>query len=288
MPTLRSIFAQNVEGMEIILIDDGSTDGTAALLAEIERPDVVVIRQPNSGGPSVPRNVGIKAAKGKYIALFDSDDLMLPSKIAKSLDALAAEPNVGMIFTDFEIIDEAGHTISSSAHEAYDALRGISKVSVGRGVYKIAQDAIFDAMVRQNFVGTSSVVFPRSIFDKIGFFDETLTNGDDRDMWHRIMSRFSALYIPEVLHCYRIRGGSVSTRGARNSENRITVLKKLIKPSLSKENLCLVKAQIARNFYDASYIYYKRHQWNKLLRSLSGYFFYQFQVRICKVLGGNK
>lgn len=222
--TLDSVLAQCTERDEVLLIDDGSTDGTVALAQRYLSDGVRLFRRPHGGGPAGPRNQGIREARGELIFLFDSDDIMLPGKLEKTLDAAARFPDAAMFFTNFRTIDEQGHVLNSRVLDGYETTGPYARAS---GPVLLSPGSAYWGMTRENFVGTSGVALRRSVLRELGGFDESLSNGDDRDMWFRVMRGWDVVYIPEELHCYRIRRNSISTgQGRGKVEARIRVLKK--------------------------------------------------------------
>ena len=95
---INSVISQNFESIEILVIDDGSTDGTAEFLTSLSLPITVITK--SNGGVSSARNTGIKASKGKYVAFLDSDDLWLPGKLAAQVDFLNNHPEIPLVYTD--------------------------------------------------------------------------------------------------------------------------------------------------------------------------------------------
>ena len=97
---VRSALASDLHELEVIVVDDGSEDESAAIVAAIADPRIVLLRMPPSGGPSRPRNAGIARARAPYVALLDSDDELKPHKLLAAADALDRYPHAGFAFTD--------------------------------------------------------------------------------------------------------------------------------------------------------------------------------------------
>ena len=224
---VRSALQSDVQQLEVIVVDDGSDDRSASIVAAIEDPRVVLLRQPASGGPSSPRNAGIAHARAPYIAFLDSDDLIKVDKLSAAIGALDEHPQAGFAFADFESIDELGALIQPSVLAAYDALPTLTATPSVRSWHLIPREQLAYALVHENFVGTSGVVVRRSVLSQTGGFDETLRYSEDRDLWFRLAHLCDALYWNRVGHSYRVRSGSL-TYGPqiRNARARIQVLQR--------------------------------------------------------------
>src|SRR5262245_12098539 len=98
--TLQSVLDQDYPNLDIIVMDDGSVDDTRGVVARFQSEQITCLSQSNSGGPSKPRNVGIALAQGQYVALFDSDDIMLPGKIQAAVEFLEMNSQLGLVFTN--------------------------------------------------------------------------------------------------------------------------------------------------------------------------------------------
>jgi glycosyltransferase involved in cell wall biosynthesis len=105
---VESVRAQSIDDLEIIVVDDGSVDGTQEVLQKLERTMDIVWFQQDHGGPARSRNRGIAAARGEFVALLDCDDLWLPDKLEAQLEIVACRPDVGVVHSDYESIDQDG------------------------------------------------------------------------------------------------------------------------------------------------------------------------------------
>ena len=198
--TIDSALAQTHHNLEVLVVDDGSTDDTATLLRQRygSEPRVKCTHQTNAG-VSAARNAGLWLAQGNFIALLDSDDLWKPCKLQVQLRCLQAAPEVGMIWTDMEALDPAGNVVHPRyLHEMYHAYRWFTTgqlFPVQRPLRAFMADApaecrdatlfvgdLFSPMVMGNLVHTSTVVLTRARFEQVGFFDVDLRlAGEDYD-----------------------------------------------------------------------------------------------------------
>ena len=225
--TVRSALDQTVPDLEILVVDDGSTDQTVAEVHAIGDPRVSVISIAASGGPARPRNIGIRRARASYVSLLDADDLLKPGKLAASADALDRCPSAGFAFGDFERMDEDGNVFETSAAYAYPALQRVRSQPAGEGWRLIPQAELARALVYANFIGTSGVVVRRDLAMRLGGFDEALVGTEDVDLWFRLAHRCDALYATDVGHSYRVHAASL-LRGPpiRNSLFRVKALRR--------------------------------------------------------------
>jgi len=252
--TLDSVLSQSCSAVEVIVVDDGSTDNTEAAIAPF-RNKIKYIRQDNSGGPARPRNVGINAANGEYIVIFDSDDVMLPGKLQGSANFLDAYPTLGMAFTDWVAFDERGPLDAGTHINSFTHFHAMKKTFVGKGRFVIPGQVAFEGLFFENYVGTSGVMIPARVFATVGLFDETVTYGgvEDRDMWFRIARSYDLGFLDIVGHRYRFRHGSVSRRALAAAEARITVLKRYNNARCSAPAKRMAQLAIAANLHVIGY-----------------------------------
>lgn len=224
---VRSALESDLADLEVIVVDDGSDDQSAARVAAIVDPRVVLLRIPASGGPSHPRNVGVAAARAPYIAFLDSDDLLKPDKLSAAVLALERFPEAGFAFADFESIDEHGIAIQPTVLSGYQAWSIFNAEPAQTHWRVIPQAKLARALVYENFIGTSGAVVRKPLIDALGGFDESLGYSEDRDLWFRLAHHGGALFSDRVGHSYRIRPGSLSNAPQiRNAIARIAVLQR--------------------------------------------------------------
>jgi glycosyltransferase involved in cell wall biosynthesis len=225
--SIRSALDGDEPDVEVLVIDDGSTDGSVEAARAVGDPRVTVIQSPASGGPSRPRNIGLRTARAPYVSLLDSDDLLKPRKLGASLAALDRHPSAGFAFGNYERMDADGNVFETSFDYAYPVFRGLKSEPAGTDWRLIPQRELARGLLYENFIGTSGVVVRRDLALSLGGFDETLANADDFDLWFRLAHSADALYSPVIGHSYRVHSASVVHRPhIRNAVSRITVLRR--------------------------------------------------------------
>lgn len=189
--SIESVLAQTYPAVELIVVDDGSTDATPSILSRYGDA-IRAIRQENRGAASA-LNRGIREARGDFICWLSSDDVLLPGKTAAQVDAFLAEPGIGMCFTGFTIIDPEGRFVADASDLPW----------VDRDV--------FVSVYWRNPINGSTVMMPRWVFDEVGLFDETLRADVDADMWLRVTDRYEVRHISGVHLQYRVHDQSLSS-----------------------------------------------------------------------------
>ncbi len=192
--TLESVAAQTYANFEVIVVDDGSLDGSSAAIEPfLADSRFKLIAQVNSG-ISAARNTAIRASSGEFIALLDHDDLWLPGKLLKQIEITAQHPEAGMIFTNAELFDEDGV---------------IGSYYPDRATYP--KSDILEHLLAENPFCAGTMMVWRSCFDKFGFFDETVPGVDDYEMWLRLaLNGVKAAGTDDILHRQRIHASSFS------------------------------------------------------------------------------
>ncbi len=202
-----SVLAQDYPAVEIIVVDDGSTDDTGRILGSYGGK-IKVIRQENSG-VSAARNRGIQAARGPWIALLDSDDLWLPGKLATQMAYLEARPRLRICQTG-EIWIRNGRRVNPAARHAK------------------AEGMIFEKCLPLCLVSPSAVVIHAGLLEEVGLFDENLPACEDYDLWLRISCRHRIGLVPEPLVVKRGGHQDQLSRRPALDRYRIRALEKII------------------------------------------------------------
>jgi len=196
---IDSALAQTYPNVEVVVVNDGSTDDTAAIL-ERYGDRIVTVTQENRGLASA-RNSGIRAARGELIGLLDGDDLWLPERLTKLVPVLEARPDLGMVTSDSFMMDE---TVATTRH-LYREQR--------KRPFPESEDLQIAEIACYNFMFVS-VVFRRELVDRFGMFTDGMRRAEDYELWTRyLIGGTRAGFVDEPLGYYRIRAGSLSRTG---------------------------------------------------------------------------
>ena len=209
---IDSALAQTVSAFEVIVVDDGSTDETPAVLARYAGR-VRVLRQENRG-LSAARNAGLAAAHGTFVSFLDADDVMAPTKLTAQLEVLERSHAIGWTYCD--VLMET--VVTGATARASERFGYASRTLDGW---------LFPELIHGNFIPAIAPLVRRTALEVAGGFDERLTALEDWDMWLRLSLIAEARYTPAVLVTYRIRPGGMSEDRARMDRNRFLVLDKI-------------------------------------------------------------
>lgn len=188
--SIQCILDQTFSDFELIIIDDGSTDGSNAVIRSFTDPRISLITQTNKG-LAATLNHGLALARGKWIARQDQDDISLPERFAKELEFLRARPEVGLLGTWATVTDSKGTAIGALEHPTDDDL--------------IRYHLLFDSP----FVH-ASVMAARAVLEAAGGYDTDPKVFEDFDLWSRMVGHTRAANLPEHLVLYREVSTSIS------------------------------------------------------------------------------
>lgn len=234
---VESILAQGVPDVEIIVVDDGSTDGTQAVLAELATTAGIAWFQQDHGGPARSRNRGISEASGEFIALLDCDDVWLPGKLEAQLAIMRARPSVGVVHTDYEVVDEQG-LVEERARARY------------------SQEPLVLAFAGGHTALPSTLLMRRSVLDHVGAFDPDLYGSEDSDLTIRLYTVTEFECVDQVLvrklqrgHGYRDMAFDEMTHRKKVLTSRRRFLEHLDqRPALTREQRTALDREWA-NFF---------------------------------------
>jgi len=231
---VQSVFAQTYTEWELLIADDGSTDATVQVLAELHRPPRVrITRLAHSGNPAVVRNAALREARGEFLAFLDSDDQWMQEKLALQVALLRSQPARRWSYTGFLHVDACGEPLADGAFERWQPCDG----------------EIFAATVTGRApIRTASVAMAqRALVEGAGGFDEALDCGQDYDLWMRLALRSEVSVVRSPLTAVRVHAASHSMRfPPRALELRALSLRKVAR-SAPAQWQPLIAAQLRRN-----------------------------------------
>ena len=190
---IESVLAQTYREFELLVVDDGSTDDTAAVVGSFDDPRITYVEHANNRGACAARNTGIRESTGEFVAFQDSDDEWHPEKLRRQMDAFADAPaSVGVVYTGF--------TRHGDGTETYHPGPGVDP----------KEGDVRESLLRQNFVTTQAAVVRRRCLDDVGGFDERLPRFQDWELWLRLSERYEFSLVDESLVTAHDRPDSIS------------------------------------------------------------------------------
>ena len=190
---LESALNQSFKDIEVIIVDDGSSDNTRQWVLHQTDPRVTLISQENLG-KSAARNKGISQTKGKFIAFLDADDVWELSKLEEQVRCLDSNPDVGLVYTWTSLADEKG-------------------TPTGRVTASEASGRVWKSLILKNILACGSTpMIRRECFDRVGLFSLDLPLAQDWDMWLRIAANYDFAVIKQSLVRYRKHSGNTSIK----------------------------------------------------------------------------
>jgi glycosyltransferase involved in cell wall biosynthesis len=207
--TLESVLAQTYQDFEIIVVDDGSIDGSADVIRNYTAKYSGKIRyfHQENRGIAAARNAGIKESRGAYIAFLDQDDLWLPDKLQKQINYFDNNKDAGLVYAHSIEFGDRSKNVPTAHHEGF----------------------ILDKLIWGNFIPALSVMVKKEVFNEVGLFDENraLMGCDDFDMWLRIAARYRVGHVDYELVRWRASSAGYTYKNREKfSDAQLAVVKK--------------------------------------------------------------
>jgi glycosyltransferase involved in cell wall biosynthesis len=191
---LDSALSQTLADLEIIVVDDGSTDDTERVIQPYRLDPRIGYLRTDHLGQSAAKNAGIRRARGRYVAFLDADDLWLPTKLEKQIELFERSgPELGVVYCRRRWIDEGGRELDRDERQPH------------RG-------DVLARLFHRPFICFSSSMIRRAVLDDVGLFDESIPMAIDYDLWLRIGLKYHFDYVDERLVMYRTGHGNLSSR----------------------------------------------------------------------------
>lgn len=219
---IESVLGQTFQDFELIIVDDGSTDGSAAIYSAYHDPRIRVVKQQNRGLAGA-RNAGIREASGAFIGLLDSDDLWRPEKLAAHIRHLKENPHLGVSYSSSEFIDQQGKSLGlfmTPKLEGIDAGYILCRNPIGNGSAPVFRAQVFDDI---------AYIIETPHGPERWFFDETFRYGEDIECWMRIaaLTKWGFAGLAEPLTLYRMVPGTLSANTDKMYEHWMRMLSRV-------------------------------------------------------------
>jgi glycosyltransferase involved in cell wall biosynthesis len=245
-----SALAQTYPAVEVIVVDDGSTDDTGTVMAEYAG-QVIYLKQANQD-VAAARNAGIRAACGEYLTFLDDDDMILPTKIERQVQVLTSHPRAGLVHCRFYHMDKGGNLLSK--------------------VGPLPAGEVLKELLCRNFIWVGAPLVRRQCLERVGLFDEDIPAiCADWDMWLRIaQAGYPFDCVQEPLGAYRVQRGSMLANVATLEQAILAVLDKVFANPQLPADVAAVKAQAYGTWrFWISWRCYAASRWDDAQRNLA-------------------
>ncbi len=234
--TVESVLKQTYNDYEIIVVDDGSEDGTRnALLPYMQD---IRYHYKENGGIASAKNAGISLCNAEFVAFLDHDDLWVPDKLKIQMEHFNNNPQVGLVYAKYTSFRD-GKELRTKPEKGYSGW-------------------IFKELLSKSFIQTSTVMVKRECLDAVGPYDESFTLGDEYDMFLRVAKRFQCSFVDKELTRYRIHDRNASKDDLLFNKENLRVFKKVYKgytdldekeKKILRKRIAMYSIKVAKGLY---------------------------------------
>ena len=230
---MESVLAQTYRSFELIVVNDGSPDASADVIAQfLPHKQIKYIEQENAG-VAAARNTGLARSSGQFIALLDQDDLWLPTKLERQVAYLNAHPNKGLVHSRVECIDASGEPCTCEGAISVYPFEGLcaGRLLLGNGIAPL------------------TVLMRSECVREVGGFDQKFAPADDWELWLRIARRYEFGFMDEITARYRVHAENISKDHAQMQKTVLSIVDSIcerfpdVAQSLSPQDLLIARSR---------------------------------------------
>ena len=224
--TIASILAQTSAPFEVIIVDDGSSDGSQELLTKIDDPRIRINLLEKNMGACAAMNIAVQMTRGDLVAVCNSDDLWEPNKLERQLAVIRRSPHIGAVYTNVSWIDHEGNNVQKGQKTPG---RVFTQPNRSRGQW------IKDLILKGNCLCHPSVLIRREAYDRVGYYDNRFRQLPDYDMWLRLLQKYDIFVLNERLVKFRWfadgtnASGNTRTNRRRDINERALIVRNVIR-----------------------------------------------------------
>jgi len=263
---IASALAQSESNIEVIAVDDGSSDGTFDLLQAMAAKDarLKVLSQPHAGRPSIGKNLGLQHAAGEYICFLDQDDVYHPRKIEASIACLDSRQDLHVLFHDVTYIDRDGKELPESHLESQRFSSRAEKFlcRIDADIYRCSKRFHHFMALNYSAMSTTSVMFRRSIPTAQPLrFPADLRVTDDAEFWFKLARGREVLFLDRRLSFYRFHESNMSLNAERMLIDQVKLHERNFADAtgeFSRPEVAAYRRKLARIHLDLGYFYFRQ------------------------------
>lgn len=266
---IDSVLSQTYRNIEIIVVDDGSTDNPEIVLEKYS-DRIKFIRLEENKGPSIARNIGIRTSTGEYLVFLDADDYVSTEKIEMEIEVLEKHPETGWVYESSLTFDEDGRVFRELPQKFLQPNEDPP------------QGKIFHRLILRNLMVVNAVMIKRGVLD-VGTFDESLRGFEDWDLWLRVSAKYEVKYIDKALAFVRFHPDSSQRNVIRFWSDKLRVIDKISRlyPSLTDPYRNEIIKVLAEAYYYVGLGYYHKDEFRESASQfLKAIWAYPFQRRV--------